>query len=200
MVSFPVGLLDAYGTMKKMDMVTIFLIAVGLAMDAFAVSVARGMTANKDRLRSAIFLALLFGGFQALMPLIGWLAGLSFKDLIMNIDHWIAFGLLSLIGGKMIFDAVKGEESDDKELTPLLALTLAVATSIDALMVGLSFAFLETSILVPMMVIGSVTFALCFIGFIFGSSLGGFFGGRIRIVGGAILILIGIRILVEHLL
>lgn len=194
------GLLDAYGTVNKMDMVTIFLIAVGLAMDAFAVSVARGMTASKDRLRSAIFLALLFGGFQALMPLIGWLAGLSFKDLIMSIDHWIAFGLLSLIGAKMIFDAVKGEESDDKELTPLLALTLAVATSIDALMVGLSFAFLETSILVPVMVIGSVTFALCFMGFIFGSSLGEFFGGKIRIVGGAILILIGIRILVEHLL
>lgn len=185
----------------KMDMFTIVLIAVGLAMDAFAVSVARGMTANKDRLKQAMILASLFGGFQALMPLIGWLAGLSFSDLIMGIDHWIAFGLLSFIGAKMIYDAVKGgEESEGVELTWFLALTLAVATSIDALMVGLSFAFLETSILVPIVVIGLVTFALCFLGFMFGSSLGKFFGGKIRIVGGAILILIGFRILVEHLM
>jgi putative Mn2+ efflux pump MntP len=184
-----------------MDMFTIFLIAVGLAMDAFAVSVARGMTASKDRLRQAIILASLFGGFQALMPLIGWFAGLSFSDIIMGVDHWIAFGLLSFIGAKMIYDAVKGsEENEGGELTWFLALTLAVATSIDALMVGLSFAFLETSILVPIVVIGLVTLVLCFLGFMFGSSLGKFFGGKIRIVGGVILILIGLRILVEHLM
>jgi putative Mn2+ efflux pump MntP len=183
-----------------MDMITIFLIAVGLAMDAFAVSVTRGMTASKDRLRQAIILASLFGGFQALMPLIGWFAGLSFSDIIMGVDHWIAFGLLSFIGAKMIYDAVKGEESEGGELTWFLALTLAIATSIDALMVGLSFAFLETSILVPIVIIGLVTFVLCFLGFMFGSNLGKFFGGKIRIVGGVILILIGLRILVEHLM
>ncbi len=182
-----------------MDMVTIFLIAVGLAMDAFAVSVARGMTATKDRLKQAILLASLFGGFQAFMPLIGWLAGLSFQDLIMGVDHWIAFGLLAAIGAKMIYDAMRGEESGNEDLTLFLALTLAIATSIDALMVGLSFAFLEISILVPVIVIGLVTLVLCFLGFMFGSSLGRFFGGKIRIVGGTMLILIGLRILIEHL-
>lgn len=183
-----------------MDLVTVTLIAVGLAMDAFAVSIARGTSIKNDRLRTAILLAALFGGFQALMPVIGWLAGVSFQDLIMEVDHWIAFGLLAFIGAKMIYDAVKDEDGEEGDLTLLVALTLAVATSIDALMVGLSFAFLETSILVPVVVIGGVTFGLCFMGFIFGSSLGRLFGGKIRIVGGIILILIGIRILADHLL
>lgn len=183
-----------------MDLLTVFLIAVGLAMDALAVSVARGMVVRRDRLKEAVMLAALFGGFQALMPVIGWLAGVSFRDLIAGIDHWIAFALLAFIGGKMIYDAVWGEEDEGADLTVLTALTLAVATSIDALMVGLSFAFLETSILVPVAVIGAVTFVLCFGGFVFGSRLGRLFGGKIRIVGGIILIIIGVRILAEHLL
>jgi manganese efflux pump family protein len=183
-----------------MDLVTILLIAVGLAMDAFAVSIAKGITVQQHRTRSAFLLALLFGGFQALMPLIGWLAGLGFRDFIMGIDHWMAFFLLALIGAKMIWDAVKGEDVEDDGLTLSLALTLAVATSIDALMVGLSFAFLEDSIFLPIVVIGIVTFLLSLLGFMFGSTLGKAFGGKIRIIGGVILILIGLRILADHML
>jgi putative Mn2+ efflux pump MntP len=183
-----------------MDYFTVILIAIGLAMDAFAVSIVRGACVDKDRLRSAILLASLFGGFQALMPVIGWLAGIGLKDVIMGVDHWIAFGLLAFIGAKMIYDTSRGEEGKEEDITLLVALTLAVATSIDALMVGLSFAFLETPILVPILIIGIVTFALCFVGVIFGSRMGGVFGKNIKILGGLVLILIGIRILVEHLL
>jgi putative Mn2+ efflux pump MntP len=184
-----------------MDLLTIFLIALGLAMDALAVSIARGMCARGNKLKTAVFLGALFGGFQMLMPLIGWAVGLSFRDLISSVDHWIAFGLLSLIGGKMIYDAVKGDgDEEESSLTLIAALTLAVATSIDALMVGLSFAFLETSILVPILIIGAVTFGLCATGFIFGCQLDKVFGERIKIVGGIILIIIGIRILVDHIL
>jgi len=183
-----------------MDLVTILLIAVGLAMDAFAASIAKGITVQDERMRSAFLLASLFGGFQALMPLLGWLSGLGFRDAIMEIDHWIAFFLLVLIGAKMIWDALKGDDDEGGGLTVPLALTLAVATSIDALMVGLSFAFLEDSIILPIVVIGIVTFLLSFLGFIFGSTLGKAFGGRIRMIGGAILIMIGFKILVDHLL
>lgn len=183
-----------------MDVVTVILIAIGLAMDAFAVAIAKGITVTRNRRRSAILLASLFGGFQALMPVIGWLAGLSFQDLIMGVDHWIAFGLLGFIGAKMIYDTTKSEDDKDENVTLYAALILAVATSIDALMVGLSFAFLETDIFVPILVIGVVTLALSLVGFEFGSRMGMLFGKRIRVVGGIILILIGIRILVEHTL
>ena len=124
-----------------MDFVTVVLIAIGLAMDAFAVSIAKGISVNRNRRRSAILLAFLFGGFQALMPVIGWLAGLGLRDIIMGIDHWIAFGLLGIIGAKMIYDSTKSEDGKEEDITLFIALTLAVATSIDALMVGLSFAF-----------------------------------------------------------
>jgi putative Mn2+ efflux pump MntP len=182
------------------DFVTVILIAIGLAMDAFAVSIAKGITINQNRRKTAILLASLFGGFQALMPVIGWLAGLGLKDIIMGIDHWIAFGLLGLIGAKMIYDSTKSDDGKEVDITLFVALTLAVATSIDALMVGLSFAFLETSILIPVLIIGAVTFVLSLVGFKFGSGLGRIFGKRIKILGGLILILIGIRILAEHLL
>ncbi|MDD1771820.1 MAG: manganese efflux pump MntP family protein [Methanomassiliicoccales archaeon] len=135
-----------------------------------------------------------------LMPLIGWLAGLGLKDTIMGIDHWIAFGLLGFIGLKMIYDSIKGEEEKEEDVTIYAALVLAVATSIDALMVGLSFAFLETSIFVPIVIIGIVTFVLSLAGFSFGSKIGTVFGNRIKILGGIILILIGVKILAEHLL
>jgi manganese efflux pump family protein len=183
----------------SMDLLTLFLIAIGLAMDAFAVSIAKGITVRTDRRRTAILLASLFGGFQALMPVLGWLAGLGLKEIIMGVDHWIAFGLLGFIGAKMIYESIKGGDDDKSGVTLTLALTLAVATSIDALMVGLSFALLETSIVFPVLIIGIVTFALSLVGFVFGSGLGKAFGKRVQIVGGAILILIGIRILIEHL-
>lgn len=183
-----------------MDFVTVILIAIGLAMDAFAVSIAKGISVNHNRRRSAILLASLFGGFQALMPVIGWLAGLGLRDIIMGIDHWIAFGLLGLIGAKMIYDSTKSEDGKEEDITLFLALTLAVATSIDALMVGLSFAFLEESILIPILIIGIVTFVLTLVGFKFGSGMGRVFGKKIKVLGGLILIFIGIRILAEHLL
>jgi putative Mn2+ efflux pump MntP len=184
-----------------MDLVTILLIAVGLAMDAFAVSIAKGMAISRQRRRFALLLGGFFGGFQMLMPAIGWVVGLSFKELIMGIDHWIAFGLLAFIGTKMIYDSTKKDsEQNDESLRLHSILVLAVATSIDALMVGLSFAFLSTSILEPILVIGIVTFVLSVTGFFFGCGLGRVFGNKIKIVGGLILIAIGLRILLDHIL
>lgn len=180
------------------DLITIFFIAVGLAMDAFAVAIAKGITVTHGRRRTGLLLASLFGGFQALMPVLGWIAGLGFQDMIVSVGHWIAFGLLGFIGSKMIFDSWKNKEDEDGDVTLTLALILAVATSIDALMVGLSFAVLETSILVPILVIGGVTFALSYAGFTFGSGLGKMFGRRVKVVGGIILIAIGTKILLEH--
>jgi manganese efflux pump family protein len=184
-----------------LDFLTIVLIAFGLAMDAFAVSIANGMTIKGNRKQNALLIAVFFGGFQMLMPVIGWTIGLSLQGIIAEIDHWIAFGLLSFIGAKMIYDAIKNDDDDDaeKSLKLHMLLTLAVATSIDALMVGLSFAFLQTSIVLPVMVIGLVTFVLSFVGFYFGCFLGKKFGHRIEIIGGLILIAIGLRILLEHL-
>ncbi len=169
-------------------------------MDAFAVSIARGMAANRDRLKSGILVASFFGTFQMLMPAIGWYVGQSLSKTIAGIDHWIAFGLLSLVGGKMVYDSTKTDGA--KPAAPLklhVLLTLAVATSIDALMVGLSFAFLQTAIIEPILAIGIVTFSLSLLGFIFGCGLGRFFGDKVKIIGGLMLIAIGIRILVEHL-
>ncbi len=183
-----------------MDFVTVILIAIGLAMDAFAVSIAKGISVDKNRTKMAILLASLFGGFQALMPAIGWLAGTGLKEVIMGIDHWIAFGLLGFIGAKMIYDATKDGDGKDDGITLVMALTLAVATSIDALMVGVSFAFLEMTILFPILVIGVVTFVLSFFGVMSGSKMGRVFGKNVKILGGIILVLIGIRILIEHLL
>jgi manganese efflux pump family protein len=170
-------------------------------MDAFAVSIAKGMTISRQRRKFALLLGGFFGGFQMLMPAIGWLAGLSFKDIIIGVDHWIAFGLLAFIGLKMIYDSLgKEKEQKDEQLKLHSILILAVATSIDALMVGLSFAFLNISILEPILVIGLITFMLSVAGFFFGCSLGHIFGNKIKIVGGLILIAIGLRILLEHIL
>jgi putative Mn2+ efflux pump MntP len=184
------------------DAITIILFAVGLAMDAFAVSIANGMnTPNNQRRKVALLTAGFFGGFQMIMPAIGWLIGRSLQSIIMAVDHWIAFGLLVFIGAKMIYDSTKKEHNQKaSDLKLYTLLVLAVATSIDALMAGLSLAFLQTSILMPIAVIGTVTFGLSFIGVYFGYNLGRFFGNRIKIAGGVVLILIGLRILLEHLL
>jgi putative Mn2+ efflux pump MntP len=183
-----------------MDILTIILIAVGLAMDTFAISIAKGIVIDHKRRKSALLLASFFGGFQILMPTIGYFAGFSFREVIMGIDHWIAFGLLTFIGSKMIYDSTKKEDGKKDETVELHSLvTLSVATSIDALMVGLSFAFLQTSILEPILVIGLVTFSLSLMGFFFGCGLGRVFGNKIKIVGGLIIIAIGLRILLEHL-
>jgi len=184
-----------------MDLFTIILIAVGLAMDAFAVSIAKGIVINHNRQKTALLLGGFFGGFQMLMPAIGWFVGLSFKEIIMGVDHWIAFGLLAFIGLKMIYDSTKKEKENEETTLKLhTLLILAVATSIDALMVGLSFAFLQTPILEPIIAIGLITFLLSISGFYFGCGLGRIFGNKIKIIGGLILIAIGLKILLDHIL
>jgi len=184
-----------------MDILTVTLIAVGLAMDAFAVSIARGISVEGHKRKNALVVASFFGSFQMIMPVIGWFAGLGLEELIQWIDHWIAFALLVFIGVKMIHDSVGKDEQQGESKLGLRALfTLSIATSIDALMVGLSFAFLQTAILVPIVVIGIVTFSLSYGGFLFGNIIGEYFGNKIKAVGGIILIAIGIKILLEHLL
>jgi len=185
-----------------MDIVTITLIAFGLAMDAMAVSVTSGIAIKRVKINNALKIALFFGGFQAFMPIVGWLAGLSVVGFISGVDHWMAFGLLSFIGGKMIFDSLKIEshKEESKPLTLYVLLVLSVATSIDALAVGLSFAFLKISIAAPVIIIGTVTFLFSLMGVFAGTKLGHLFENKIEIVGGFVLIGIGIKILVEHLI
>jgi putative Mn2+ efflux pump MntP len=183
-----------------MNMITILFIAFGLAMDAFAVSITNGITIKHQRINNALKIGIFFGSFQALMPLIGWLAGLRLRDFISGFDHWVAFGLLSLIGGKMIYESTKiGDDKEIRSLNLFVLLLLSIATSIDALAVGLSFAFLKISIATPIIVIGIVTFILSFLGVLVGNKLGHFFENKMEILGGLILIGIGIKILIEHL-
>ena len=181
-------------------MITILLIAVGLAMDALAVSITSGLTIKDLRISNAATIALFFGSFQTFMPLIGWLAGLSARAFITGIDHWIAFGLLSLIGCKMIFESTR-LGSNSKDFDPLniyVLFLLAIATSIDALAVGLSLSFLKMAIVTPALIIGIITFSLSFIGVFLGNISGHFFENKIEIIGGLILIGIGLKIVVEH--
>lgn len=182
-----------------MNIIKIVLIALGLAMDAFAVSVASGVIIKRLRIKSALRIAVFFGLFQAVMPLIGWLAGLSLKDFISGVDHWIAFGLLSTIGCKMIYESAKIQSNNFDPLNIYVLLMLSIATSIDALAVGVTFAFLEISIVTPIVIIGVVTFLLSFIGVFVGNRFGHFFEKKIELAGGLILICIGVKILVEHM-
>jgi len=189
-------------------MLTWILVAFGLAADAFAVSVSNGICIPQLKPRHALRAALAFGLFQFGMPLAGWALGGAFRSLIQDFDHWIAFGLLALIGGKMIkesFDMEDPSACDDggpakKSILDLgTLLVLAVATSIDALAVGLSYRMIEAPILVPALIIGVVTFGLSFIGTEFGKRIGVKFERWAEIAGGAVLIGIGAKILVEHL-
>ncbi len=184
-----------------MDFFSIVVVAVGLAMDAFAVSVASGVTIKDIGLRQTLTIAASFAIFQALMPIIGWFAGLSFRNYIAAYDHWIAFGLLAGIGLKMIYEARKLE--DDEKVEPVMTgvrlLLLSIATSIDALAVGLSFSILNITILTPALIIGFITGGMSHAGIILGRKVGHLFEGKIEIVGGVILILIGLKILFEHL-
>ncbi|MBW2222203.1 MAG: manganese efflux pump [Deltaproteobacteria bacterium] len=184
-----------------MDAITIIAIAFGLAMDAFAVSITSGITIKNLKINNALKIALFFGLFQAIMPLVGWLAGLSLKDFISEIDHWIAFGLLSFIGCKMIYESIT-VQSNEKQIDPLnvyVLLMLSVATSIDALAVGVSFAFLKVSIVTPVIIIGTLTFLLSYLGVYIGDRIGHFFENKIEIAGGLLLIGIGLKILIESL-
>lgn len=187
-----------------MGIVELLLIAVGLSMDAFAVSICKGLGMKKVNLKVAFALALFFGGFQALMPLIGWALGSQFLWLISPIDHWIAFVLLAVIGGKMLWEALHDEEGeDDDKPADKIDLgeffILAVATSIDALAVGISFAALAVDIVPSILIIGVVTFCFTIAGVFVGNSFGSRYEKPASIVGGVVLILIGLKILLEHL-
>jgi putative Mn2+ efflux pump MntP len=184
-----------------MDFITIMVVALGLAMDSFAVSITNGMTIRDEKVNNAFKIAAFFGAFQAFMPLIGWTAGIGFIDVISGVDHWIGFGLLCLIGCKMIYESTKAAtEARVNSLNFYVLFVLSIATSIDAFAVGLSFAFLKTSIAVPIIVIGALTFMLSFLGVFVGNRFGHFLGKKIETVGGLILISIGVKILLEHLI
>lgn len=183
-----------------MGVLELVLIAVGLSMDAFAVSVCNGMAINRLRFRDACKFGVFFGVFQALMPLIGWAAGKTFSQYVTAVDHWIAFVLLAFIGGKMIYEAVKGDEGAAEDpLRFRVLFVLAVATSIDALAVGVTFAFMQMAILPSILTIGAITFVLSTFGAFIGKRAGLLLGNRAEIVGGVILILMGGKILIEHL-
>ena len=202
-----------------MNIIIIVFTAFALAMDAIAVSVSKGMTLKNLTKGTAIKIALFFGGFQAAMPLIGWVLGISFQGYIKAIDHWIALILLTILGGKMIYEfyenrkesanegneivseistTLDAEENNKSELSNKELTTLAIATSIDALAIGVSFAFLNVNILSSSLIIGIITFVVCFIGVIAGKKIGGIFKDYAELVGGIILIIIGINIFNEH--
>ena len=186
-----------------MSFFTILLTGVGLSMDAVAVSVSSGMAPMRHRHRSALKMALWFGAFQALMPAVGYYLGVAVKDWVAAVDHWIAFVLLAVVGGKMIYEAFTGDEyaaeTRDRFAVGPLAV-LALATSIDALAVGISFSLLDIGLAVTVAVIGVTTFALCYPAVLLGGRLGEVFSKRAELVGGVVLIGIGLRILVEHTL
>ena len=183
-----------------MDIVSILLIAVGLAMDAFAVSICKGLAMRSPGPRSMLIIGLWFGGFQALMPVVGYLLGSAFYDLISDYDHWIAFGLLAFIGLNMIRESLSDDDEElDADIGIATMIVLAVATRIDALAVGITFAMDGTDILLPVIVIGAVTMVLSVIGVKIGSKVGSSFGRRAELLGGLILIGIGLKILLEHL-
>lgn len=186
-----------------MSLISIFLIGLGLAMDSFAVSLTIGMnTSKKEKWKMALKASVFFGAFQGIMPFIGWSIGIGFSEYIEKIDHWIAFILLLLIGGKMIFEAIEEDDKsqkEDKGYSNKRFIMLAIATSIDALAVGISFAFLNVNIISAISVISIITFIICMIGVYLGKGLSKIFGAKAEIVGGAILIIIGIKILIDHL-
>ena len=185
-----------------MEILTVFLLAIGLSFDSFAVSVCSGLNLPHIRFIQAVKIAIFLAIFQAFMPLIGWLVGNSMKSLIEPVDHWIAFGLLSLIGGKMIIESfIDSQEREIKNPLHLkVILTLSVATSIDALAVGFSFSTILDKILFAVVVIGSVTFIASMLGILLGKKTGPKINKYAEITGGAILIVIGLKILIEHML
>ena len=187
-----------------MGLLELLLIGVGLSMDAFAVAICQGLCMPKLNWRHAGIIALFFGGFQALMPLLGWLLGSQFAGYIQSFDHWVAFGLLLLIGGNMVREALGAEEEEtacavDTHLDLKQLFLMAVATSIDALAVGVTFAFLEVSILPAISIIGCTTFVLSMVGVAVGNFFGARYKKRAELSGGIILILLGAKILLEHL-
>lgn len=189
-------------TVQVKNLIEIVLIAVSLALDAFAVSVSSGILVPGFGPRQAVKMGCWFGAFQFLMPLAGWLLGSSVSAYIEAVDHWIAFGLLAFIGGRMVWGALRsgGEEDAPADLSAGRLATLAVATSIDALAVGVSMAFMKVDIFLSAVIIGVVAFLLSVVGGLVGRRLGGLFQRRAELVGGLVLVAIGVKILAEHML
>ncbi len=193
--------IDIFGEHRcvRMELITVLLLAVGLAMDAFAVSICKGLAVRKVTIRIMVIVGLWFGVFQGVMPVIGYVAGSAFYDLISEYDHWIAFILLFLIGANMIREALSDEdEGVDDNLGFRTMLLLAIATSIDALAVGISLVMTGDGIVEPALIIGVVTMIISMFGVWIGSRFGDRYGKKAELVGGVILILIGLRIVLEH--
>ena len=191
----------AFSFFISMSFFEVFLIAISLAMDSFAISITAGLILKEFSSKHFIRIAFYMGLFQALMPIIGWMIGVSFKHYIVSFDHWIAFLLLLGLGGKMIYDDLKceGEEDSFDPQKRLVVMGLALATSIDALVVGVNFAFLDMSITMPIYLIGIVSFILSLLGVFIGCYLGTKVKVKFTLIGGIILIGLGVNILNEHL-
>lgn len=183
-----------------MNIIEIIFISIGLAMDAFAVATCKGLAMKKMSMKKAIIIAFYFGVFQAIMPIIGYCLGINFQDKIVNIDHWIAFMLLTVIGINMIKEVFSNDEETKDDCVDFKSMiVLAIATSIDALAIGITFAFLKSNILISAISIGIITFALSLIGVKIGNMFGSKYEKRAQFFGGMILIILGIKILLEHL-
>ncbi len=182
-----------------MGLVTLFLLAVGLCFDTFAVSVSSGLLRKEIVFWQAVRIAFILAVFQALMPVLGWLGGITIKNWIEPFDHWVALGILTILGVKMLIESQK--KSEDKNINPLdikVIISMALATSIDAFAVGISFAIIEVNMIIAVLIIGSVTFIASMLGILFGKKTGSHFGQKMEIIGGLILIIIGIKIFMEH--
>lgn len=182
-----------------MSFLELLFLAVGLSMDAFAVSVCKGLSVGRLKIKHYALAGLYFGGFQALMPLLGWLLGRQFEELIKSVDHWIAFVLLALIGANMIRESFGKDETLNDSFSFKVMLPLAIATSIDALAVGVTFAFLSVNIVFAVSLIGTTTFLISAAGIKVGNVFGTRYKSKAELAGGIILILLGIKILIEHL-
>jgi putative Mn2+ efflux pump MntP len=182
-----------------MDLITLFLLSIGLCFDTFAVSVSSGLLRKEIVFWQAVRIAFFLAIFQAVMPVLGWLGGITIKEWIESYDHWVALGILSILGIKMLVESFKKDE--EKNINPLdikVIISMALATSIDAFAVGISFAIIEVNMLLAFIIIGSVTFIASMLGILFGKKTGSHFGQKMDIIGGLILIAIGIKIVIEH--
>jgi manganese efflux pump family protein len=184
-----------------MELLAVITIAVGLAMDTFAVSIVTGAAYKQLHIRHTLRMAGFFGGFQAFMPVVGYLAGLTVRQYVSNYDHWIAFGILAAVGVKMIYESfkIKEERNTPNPSSLAVVLVLAVATSIDALAVGITLSLITNAIALAVIIIGAVTFGMSFAGVYIGKKFGHFFEGGIEKIGGLVLIAMGIKIVIQHL-
>ena len=182
-----------------MGIIELIFIAIGLSMDAFAVSICKGLSLKRVDIKQMVIAGIYFGGFQALMPLIGYVLGVGFESFVQSVDHWIAFILLGILGINMIKESFSDDENIDSNFSFKAMIPLAIATSIDALAIGITFAFLRVKILISILVIGITTFIFSVLGVKIGNIAGEKFKNKAEFIGGLILILIGLKILFEHL-